>query len=118
MTHNESIHHTDVDTRGARMPIPRSRGAVSDLLLMLLGALGGTSTADRAVRALRPYPDTAWHMSSGRFWLEILPGAVAVLGGFLLLTAANRVMTSFGPRLGVAAGTWFVIDTPLGTLFN
>ncbi len=118
MADNEPTGDTDLDTRGARMRIPRSRGAVSGLLLMLLGAWGALAPL------IGPYvhfgftPDTPWHISSGRVWLEILPGAVAVLGGFLLLTAANRVMTSFGAWLGVAAGVWFVINTPLGTLFN
>lgn len=109
---------TDIDTRGARMRVPRSRGAVSGLLLILLGAWGAL------IPLIGPYvhfgftPDTAWHFSSGRFWLEILPGAVAALGGFLLLTAANRVTTSFGAWLGVAAGAWFVIGTTLSTVFN
>jgi hypothetical protein len=111
-------NETDIDTRGARMRVPRSRGAVSGLLLILLGAWGAL------IPLIGPYvhfgftPDTAWHFSSGRFWLEILPGAVAAIGGFLLLTAASRLTTSFGAWLGVAAGAWFVIGTPLGTLFN
>ena len=119
MAHNESINTTNgLDTHGARLRIPRSRGAVSGLLLVLLGAWGALAPL------IGPYvhfgftPDTAWHLSSGRIWLEILPGAVAVLGGFVLLTAANRVTTSLGAWLGVAAGAWFVINTPLGTLFN
>jgi apolipoprotein N-acyltransferase len=108
----------DIDTRGARMRVPRSRGAVSGLLLILLGAWGAL------VPLVGPYvhfgftPDTAWHFSSGRFWLEILPGAVAAAGGFLLLTAANRVTTSLGAWLGVAAGVWFVIGTQLASLLN
>jgi hypothetical protein len=108
----------DIDTRGARMRVPRSRGAVSGLLLILLGAWGAL------IPLVGPYvhfgftPDSAWHFSSGRFWLEILPGAVAALGGFLLLTAANRVTTSLGAWLGVAAGAWFVVGTQLGTLLN
>ena len=41
MAHNESISTTNgLDTHGARLRIPRSRGAVSGLLLMLLGAWG------------------------------------------------------------------------------
>src|ERR1700712_2426661 len=108
----------DIDTRGAGMRVPRSRGAVSSLLLILLGAWGAL------IPLVGPYvhfgftPDSAWHFSSGRFWLEILPGAVAALGGFLLLTAANRVTTSLGAWLGVAAGAWFVVGTQLGTLLN
>ncbi len=113
--------HTDdtsVDTRGARMRVPRSRGAVSGLLLILLGTWGAL------IPLVGPYvhfgytPDSTWHITSGRVWLEILPGAVAVLGGLLLLVAANRVTTSFGSWLGVAAGAWFIINTPLNTLFN
>jgi apolipoprotein N-acyltransferase len=108
----------DIDTRGARMRVPRSRGAVSGLLLILLGAWGAL------VPLIGPYvhfgftPDSAWHLSSGRFWLEILPGAVAALGGLLLLTAASRVTTSLGAWLGVAGGAWFVIGTQLASLLN
>jgi apolipoprotein N-acyltransferase len=108
----------DIDTRGARLRIPRSRGAVSGLLLILLGAWGAL------IPLVGPYvhfgftPDTAWHLSSSRFWLEILPGAVAALGGLLLLTAASRVTTSLGAWLGVAGGAWFVIGTQLASLLN
>src|ERR1700709_689268 len=108
----------DIDTRGARMRVPRSRGAVSGLLLILLGAWGAL------VPLIGPYvhfgftPDTAWHLSSGRFWLEILPRAVAALGGVLLLIAASRVTTSLGAWLGVAGGAWFVIGTQLASLLN
>ena len=118
MAYNKSTQYADVDTRGARMHIPRSRGAVSGLLLMLLGAWGALAPLVGPYVHFGFTPDTAWHISGGRFWLETLPGAVALLGGFLLLTAANRVMTSFGAWLGVAAGAWFVINTSLATLFN
>lgn len=107
-----------VDTRGARLRVPRSRGAVSGLLLLLLGAWGAL------IPLVGPYvhfgftPDSTWHFSSGRFWLEVLPGAVAALGGLLLLTAANRVTTSLGAWLGVAGGAWFVIGTQLASLLN
>lgn len=107
-----------IDTRGARMRVPRSRGAVSGLLLLLLGAWGALAPLIGPYVNFGYTPNAAWHLSSGRFWLEILPGAVAVVGGFLLLSAANRLTTSFGAWLGVAAGAWFVVGTTIGTLVN
>ena len=55
--------------------IPRSRGALSGVLLILLGAWGGL------IPFIGPYfhyaytPPSAWSYTPGRFWLEILPAA-------------------------------------------
>lgn len=117
MTRND-VAANDLDTRGARLRIPRSRGALSGVLLLLLGAWGALAPL------LGPYvhsgftPDTAWHLSSGRFWLEILPGAVTALGGLLLLVGANRITTSFGGWLAVAGGAWFIVGPSLRVLLH
>jgi hypothetical protein len=53
--------------------IPRTRGAVSGVLLILLGVWGGL------VPFVGPYfhyaytPDRAWAYTSGRLWLSIVP---------------------------------------------
>ena len=63
--------------RGGRMRIARSRGAVSGLLLILLGAWGAL------VPFVGPYfdfafsPDEPWAWTDARGWLEVLPGAVS-----------------------------------------
>ena len=63
--------------------MPRSRGAVSGLLLILLGAWGAL------IPFIGPYfhfaysPDQAWAWSTARAWLEVFPGVTAALGGFL-----------------------------------
>ena len=54
--------------------VPRSRGALSGVLLVLLGAWGAL------VPFIGPYfhfaytPDSGWTYTQGRLWLEILPG--------------------------------------------
>ncbi|KUI31290.1 hypothetical protein AU196_18400 [Mycobacterium sp. IS-1742] len=99
--------------RGGRMRIPRSRGATSGFLLILLGLWG----------ALIPFvgpnfdfaftPDQPWTWTNARGWLEVLPGAVTVVGGLLMLTSRNRATASLGAWLAVAAGAWFVIGRAL-----
>ena len=39
----------------------------------------------------------------------MLPGAVAVVGGLLLLVSRNRATAMLGGWLGVIAGAWFVV---------
>lgn len=97
--------------------VPRTRGALSGFLLVLLGAWGAL------IPFVGPYfhyaytPDTAWAYTSGRLWLEILPGAATVLGGLILLTSALRPSAMFGAGLATLAGVWFAVGTlfqPLG----
>jgi hypothetical protein len=100
--------HTGV-RRGGRLQIPRSRGAASGFLLILLGVWGAL------IPFIGPYfdfaftPDTEWTWTTARGWLEVLPGVATVLGGFLLLTSRNRVTAMFGGWLAVLAGVWFVV---------
>ncbi|MBX7453464.1 hypothetical protein GR927_36265 [Mycolicibacterium sp. 3033] len=99
--------------RGGRMTIARSRGAASGFLLILLGLWGAL------VPFLGPYfdfaftPDQAWVWTTGRGWLEVLPGVVTVLGGLVLLTSRNRATAVLGSWLSVAGGAWFVIGRAL-----
>ena len=106
------------DLHGGRIRVPRSRGAVSGFLLILLGAWGAL------IPFIGPYfnfgytPNTTWTWTSARFWLEVLPGAVTVLGGLLLLVGANRITTSFGGWLAAAGGAWFVVGPTLASLLH
>jgi hypothetical protein len=97
--------------------VPRSRGALNGLLLVLLGAWG----------ALIPFigpsfhyaftPDIAWTYTTGRLWLEILPGAATALGGLILLGSAIRPVAMFGAGLSAAAGAWFAVSSVLHPLW-
>jgi hypothetical protein len=89
--------------------IPRSRGGVSGVLLILLGAWGGL------VPFVGPYfhyaytPDKAWAYTSGRLWLSVAPGAAAVLGGLLVVLASHRAVGVLGALLGALGGAWFIV---------
>lgn len=110
-----SVETDRVDATGRRRRrtrtnrVPRSRGAISGLLLVLLGIWGGL------VPFIGPYldysygSDKTWHWTAGRGWLEVLPGAVCLVGGLLVLTSKNRIRGSLGAWLAVLAGAWFVI---------
>jgi hypothetical protein len=96
----------------------RSRGVISGFLLVLLGAWGAL------IPFIGPYfhfaytPDTGWTYTTARLWLEILPGAAVVVGGFLLIIAAGRHIALFGALLAAAAGAWFVLGATLSPLWN
>jgi hypothetical protein len=91
------------------MEIARSRGAASGFLLILLGAWGAL------IPFVGPYfnfayePGVAWVWTAARGWLEVLPGAVTVLGGLLLLMSRNRATAMLGGWFAVVAGAWFVV---------
>ena len=96
----------------------RSRGAFSGFLLILLGLWGAL------IAFVGPYfhyaytPDKAWTYNTGRLWLELLPGAAVVFGGFLLMVARSRHTALFGALLAAAAGAWFALGTVLSPLWN
>jgi hypothetical protein len=98
--------------------IPRSRGMLSGLLLVLLGIWGGL------IAFVGPYfhfaytPDRAWAYTTGRLWLDILPAAGAVLGGLIVLGTASRPFAHFGALLAAASGAWFVVGGLLAPLWT
>ncbi|MDT0262548.1 hypothetical protein [Jatrophihabitans lederbergiae] len=100
------------------MRIPRSRGAVSGLLIIILGAWGAL------IPFIGPWFDysyqsgRSWDWTAARGWLEVLPGVVAIVGGLLLLVSANRVTASLGGWLAALAGAWFIIGQSLAALFH
>ena len=103
------MRHMPSEYEGPRAYMPRTRGAVTGLLLILLGAWG----------ALIPFfgpnidwaymTDPAWTWTVAKGWLEVLPGAAAAVGGLLLLVSGNRASAMFGGWLAVFAGIWFVV---------
>ena len=101
-----------------KLRIPRSRGALSGFLLILLGAWGAL------IPFIGPYfhyaytPDKAWSYTSGRLWLEILPGLAAVLGGFIVLASARRPLALLGAFVAVLGGAWFVVGNLVSSLWN
>jgi large conductance mechanosensitive channel protein len=97
--------------------VPRSRGVLSGVMLVLLGAWGAL------IPFIGPYfhyaytPGHTWTYTPARFWLEIVPGAAAAAGGLILLGSANRALAGFGAWLAALAGAWFVIGPAVSTLW-
>jgi len=98
--------------------VPRSRGALNGVLLVLLGIWGGL------IAFVGPYfhyaytPDKAFTYTTGRLWLEILPAAGAVLGGLILGSTASRPVAIFGAWLAALSGAWFVLGSSLSSLWH
>ena len=98
--------------------VPRSRGALCGVLLVLLGAWGAL------VPFIGPYfhyaytPDSAWTYTLGRLWLEILPGAGVFLGGLFTLGSSFRHSALFGAWLAALSGAWFVLGSLLRPLWH
>jgi hypothetical protein len=100
------------------MRIPRTRGAISGLLIVVLGAWGAIVPFIGPSFNLTVGPDATFHMTSGRLWLSLVPGVVAIVGGLLLLFSAHRAQAILGAQLALAAGAWFVIGPVLSQLWS
>src|SRR5215467_11342416 len=100
------------------LKVSRSRGALSGVLLVLLGIWGGL------IPLVGPYvhyaytPDHAWKMTSGRVWLEFLPAAGTFVGGLVLLASRLRPMALLGGSLAVISGAWFAVGNALAPLWT
>jgi hypothetical protein len=98
--------------------VPRSRGALSGVLLVLLGLWGGL------VPFVGPYADFAfspnetWVFNADRFWLNVAPAMAAGLGGLIVLFSANRAVAIFGAWLAALGGAWFITGAPVSTLWK
>lgn len=104
--------------RGGRMRVPRSRGAMSGLLLVLLGVWGGLVPFIGHYFDFAYTPVATWTWTAARGWLEVLPGGAAVLGGLLMIASTNRMSAMLGSWLGIAAGAWFVVGPQLATFIH
>jgi hypothetical protein len=100
------------------MRVARTRGAVGGVVIALLGLWGALIPFVGPSFSYVVGPDQSWHWTAGRFWLSVLPGIVAIVGGLLLATSARRPTASFGALLGVAAGAWFVVGPTVSELWN
>lgn len=106
------------DGREGYLRVPRSRGALSGLLLVALGVWGGLMPFLGPVFNYAYSPNVAWTWTTPRFWLEVLPAIAAIVGGLLLGASANRPVGLLGGYLAAAAGAWFVLGPIFGPWVN
>lgn len=106
------------DLTAGRWRIPRSRGAMGGFLLMLCGIWAAL------IPFVGPYfnfaytPNVTWHWTWARFWMDVLPGIGAFVGGFLLLTSRNRATAMLGGWLASIAGMWLIVGTSVSMLWH
>jgi hypothetical protein len=88
--------------------IPRRRGSLCGLLLILLGAWGGLAPFIGPYFKFAFTPDKTWAYTTGRLYLSIVPGAAALLGGLLVLATRSRAVGVLGGLLATLGGAWFI----------
>jgi hypothetical protein len=101
-----------------RLRMPRSRGALTGLILVLLGVWGALIPFVGPDLNFAYTPDEAWTWTAARGWLEVLPGVATVVGGLLLIVSANRAGAMLGGWLATLAGTWFVVGGVFAPLLH
>jgi hypothetical protein len=98
--------------------VPRSRGVLSGVLLVLLGLWGGL------VPFVGPYvdfaytPNDTWVWTADRFWLNVLPAIAVGLGGLIVLASANRAVAVFGAWMATLGGGWFIVGPTVSVLWK
>lgn len=100
------------------MRIRRTHGITGGVLVALLGIWGGLIPFVGPYFSYAYTPDKAWTYNTGRLWLEILPGAAALLGGMLLIAARSRHMALLGAFLGIVSGAWFAVGNVFAPLWT
>lgn len=118
--HKSGYAFSDRSVRISKMHVPRTRGALSGLLLLILGAWAAIVpfVGPYMNFAFTPAASTAWHWTAARGWFEVAPGAAAFLGGLLLLGSSNRAVAIFGSWLGIAGGAWLLVGPSLAAFLN
>jgi hypothetical protein len=89
--------------------IPRSRGAVCGVVLVLLGLWGGLAPFVGPYFHFGFTPDKAWAYNSGRLYYSAVPGAAVLLAGLLVLLTRNRPVGVIGGLVAVLGGAWFAL---------
>jgi hypothetical protein len=101
-----------------RTRIPRTKGAISGVIVIALGLWGALVPFIGPYFNFAMHTDQTWHWFADRGWLEVLPGAVAVLGGMMMVRGGTRSSISLGAMLGLAAGLWYLLGPTVSTLWN
>jgi hypothetical protein len=98
--------------------IPRTKGALSGLIIVLLGLWGGLIPFIGPYFNYAMHADHTWQWFGDRLWLEVLPAIAAVVGGLILMGGGTRASTSFGALLALAGGLWFIAGPNVSMLWH
>jgi hypothetical protein len=96
----------------------KRRSYVTGVLLILLGAWGGLAPFVGPYFHFAYTPDTTWHYTQARLWLEVLPAGAVVLGGVVVMISTSRLLAAAGGILAMLGGGWFVVGTVVNTVWT
>jgi hypothetical protein len=88
--------------------IPRSRGGICGVLLILLGLWGGLGPFVGPYFHFGYGPDKPWTYNSAHLYYSVIPGAAVLLAGLVVLGTRNRGAGVVGGLLAALGGAWFV----------
>jgi hypothetical protein len=63
-------------------------------------------------------PDVVWHLTTVRVYASVLPGAVVLLAGLVVLATRTRWFGGFAAVVAAAAGAWFVVGRDIMLVLN
>jgi hypothetical protein len=90
----------------------------SGLIILIAGIWGGLIPFLGPTFNFTLGPNQAWHWTTGRLWLSVLPAAAAVLGGLILMGGGPKLSGKFGALLALAGGVWFAVGPDVSMLWN
>ena len=98
--------------------MPRSRGAASGILLVLLGVAAALAPLLGPEIGLTIGSKKTFDLTQDRLLLSVLPGAAVAIGGLMLLLAANRPVALMGGFLALAGGIWLIVGPLVSRLWE
>ncbi|MHB1876862.1 MAG: hypothetical protein ACYCPF_18640 [Streptosporangiaceae bacterium] len=84
----------------------RTRGLVSGLLLVLLGAWAGLAPFIAPYGGYGITPATPWHFDAGRLYFSVLPGAVVLVAGLIVAAGRLRPLAVGSALVAAIGGIW------------
>ena len=96
--------------------IPRSRGTVCGLLLVLLGAWGALAPFIGPYLHFGYTPDSAFAYTEGRLVLSAVPGGIVLLAGAVVLLTRSRALGAIFGIIATLAGAWFIVGAVVVTI--
>ncbi len=107
-----------VVARPSALAMPRRRGSLIGILLILLGLWGGLAPLIGPWFGYHVDDHQAWVLTWDRLWLTTVPGAATVIGGVLLYLSRDRITASLGAWLALAGGVWFIVGPSVSALWS
>jgi hypothetical protein len=113
-----SVDFGPVVPRPSVLAMPRRRGTVIGVVLVLLGLWGGLSPLIGPWLGYHIDDEQAWTLTWDRLWLTTIPGAAVLVGGIVLFISKDRLSAAIGAWLAMAGGAWFVVGPSVSALWS